>query len=67
VTNSYHGETVTILFGNGDGTFQNPTLYAVGATPIALALGAFTDKANLDLVVANFDDNDVTVLLNSCS
>ena len=67
VTNIINQGSVSILYGNGDGTFQSPMIYWVGRIPGALIAGAFTDKANLDLAVVNSDDNDVVILLNSCS
>ena len=45
--------TVSILLGNGDGTFQPPIDYAVGAGPQAIAIADFNRDGILDLVVAN--------------
>ena len=54
---------VSILLGNGDGTFQPQVTYAVGQTPLAIVAGDFTGNGRLDLAVANGDDNTVSVLL----
>ena len=43
--------TISVLLGNGDGTFQLQAAYASGASPIALASGDFNRDGNLDLVV----------------
>ena len=37
VANSVDG-TVEVFLGNGDGTFQSPEIYALGATPASLAV-----------------------------
>ena len=57
---------VTVLIGNGDGTFSNPASsasYAVGRRPTAIAVGrikTLTDS-NLGFVVTNADDNSYSV------
>ena len=58
-------EGVSILLGNGDGTFQAPTpiLYQAGATPSSIVAGDWTGSGVIDLAVANKDSNDVTVFL----
>jgi hypothetical protein len=47
------GGTVSILLGNGDGTFKTQTQIAAGYGPIALAVGDFNGDGKLDLAVAN--------------
>ena len=56
---------VSILLGNGDGTFQNQVTYAVGSDPVALVTGDFNGDGRTDLAVANSDDNDVSILLGN--
>jgi len=56
---------VSILLGNGDGTFQPPVIYAVGLAPHAIVAGNFTGDGRLDLAVANFFSNDVSILLGN--
>ena len=48
------GNTVSVLLGNGDGTFQPQVTYAVGAEPDAIVAGDFTGDGRTDLAVANF-------------
>jgi hypothetical protein len=71
--------TVSVLLGNGDGTFQAARQYAVGAftTPVAasnevLNLGRGVAVADLtgkgrppDLLVSNYASGDVSVLVNN--
>lgn len=58
--------SVSILLGNGDGTFtQAASPNAVGTQPVAIALDDFTGNGKLDLAVANNGSNDVTILLGN--
>jgi hypothetical protein len=46
--------TVSILLGNGDGTFQTQVPYSSGGyTPVSVAVGDFKNNGNLDLAVVN--------------
>jgi hypothetical protein len=54
--------TVSVLLGNGDGTFQPAVSYAVGGQPLSLTVGYFNHKY-LDLATANSYGNSVSVLL----
>jgi hypothetical protein len=56
---------VGVLLGNGDGTFQPPITIAVGNEPDAIVAGDFNNDGKLDLAVANFGDNTVTLLLGN--
>lgn len=54
--------TVEIFLGNGDGTFQPPTAYATGNSPVYVATSDFNGDGIPDLAVANFVDNTVSIL-----
>jgi len=56
---------VSVLLGNGDGTFANPVNYDAGAYPWYVALADLNLDGNLDLVVSNHDSGDLTVLLGA--
>jgi hypothetical protein len=60
-----YGDTVAVLLGNGDGTFQPQVTYAVGSYPDAIVAGDFTGDGRLDLATANWGSNDVSVLLGN--
>ena len=65
VTGGANPNTVSVLIGNGDGTFQTPTTYATGTNPIAVATADLTGDGEQDLVVANYGSDTVSVLLNN--
>ena len=44
---------MSVLLGNGDGTFQPQVTYAVGSDPDAIVAGDFTGDGRIDLAVAN--------------
>ncbi len=66
VTN-LNDKSVSVLLGNGNGTFQNRIIYTVGTSPFSIIASAFRDDTKLDMVVTNAGDNNVIILLNSCS
>jgi hypothetical protein len=55
--------TVSILLGNGDGSFQPHIDYATGKNPSALAAGDFNGDGKLDLAIVNSQDSSISVLL----
>jgi hypothetical protein len=56
--------TVSVLFGNGDGTFQSQQVYPAGLNPIGLVVGDFNGDGALDFAVTSAKDADVGVYLN---
>ena len=62
VTQTYGGE-VSVLLGNGDGTFQAPETFAAGIFPLSLVAVISTATASSTWPVANNDSNDISVLL----
>src|SRR2546427_220048 len=69
VTANYGSNTVTVLLGNGDGTFTAAagSPVAAGSGPTSVALGELNGDGKLDLVAANSLSNNVTVLLNQAT
>jgi len=57
--------TVSVLLGSGDGTFQAPVAYATGNHPINFGVADLNGDGNLDLAVANLNDNTVSILLGN--
>jgi FG-GAP-like repeat/Abnormal spindle-like microcephaly-assoc'd, ASPM-SPD-2-Hydin len=57
--------TVSILLGNGDGTFAAAASYAIGVDSVAIAVGDFNGDGKLDLVTANRAAYTISVLLGN--
>ncbi len=57
-----NNQTLSVLLGNGDGTFQAPAMrFLPGASSVAIA-NLTGDKKKLDLVVADYNDSTTWVL-----
>ena len=74
VTANQGTNTISVFFGNGDGTFQTPTNYPTGNAPVYVALGDFNNQGALDIAVANHgaptsnnSGNSVTIYYNQIS
>jgi Bacterial Ig-like domain (group 3)/FG-GAP-like repeat/CARDB/FG-GAP repeat len=75
VTSNYGDGTVSVLMGNGDGTFQPAVNYPVGNGPRSVVLADVNGDGKPDIIVANSgtnpadtsntDINTVSVLLNN--
>jgi hypothetical protein len=61
------GASLTILLGNGDGTFTPAagSPIAVGSGPYTVAVGDLNSDGKMDLVVANQNDSTLTILLGN--
>lgn len=55
--------TVSVLLGNGDGTFQPQRRYRVGSNPVSVSVTDVNHDHNLDLITSNWNDGTVSVLL----
>ena len=60
-------DDVSILLGNGDGTFDpaTPATVGVGDGPGGIAVGLFDGDNFLDLAVANAASDNVSILLGN--
>ena len=61
--NAYE-DTVSVLLGNGDGTFQAKSDYSVGSYPVSVAVADLNGDGKAEIVTANYQDDSVSVLTN---
>ena len=60
-SNTFYG-SVSVLLGNGDGTFQSQNSYPAGIAPYGIAAGALKKSGNEDLLVTDGSDGSLLVL-----
>ena len=65
VTCDTSGDSVSVLLGNGDGTFQPTTIYSMGFGPHGMALLDVDGDGDLDVATANTDDDDLSLRRNN--
>jgi hypothetical protein len=59
------GGIVSILLGNGNGTFQPHVDYTAGSGAYSATVGDFNGDGKLDLAVTNYNGNSVSLLLGN--
>ena len=59
------GGVISVLPGNGDGTFAARTDYATGGSPLALVLADFNNDGAVDIAVSDTLIGATTLLLNN--
>jgi hypothetical protein len=57
--------TISVLLGNGDGTFRQQTIWATAHTPESITVGDFNGDGIADLAVADTNANCVSILLGN--
>ena len=65
VTN-YGQNTVSVLFGYGNGTFRIGLPFGTGTGPYSVISGDLNNDDKLDLIVTNALSNDLSVFINIC-
>jgi Bacterial Ig-like domain (group 3)/FG-GAP-like repeat/FG-GAP repeat len=58
-------ESISVALGNGDGTFQNPTSYPTGTSPVFIAVADFNQDGIPDLAVANHLGGTISIFLGN--
>ena len=64
ITANFNSDNVSVLLGNGDGTFGAQTTFAVGDDPFSVTTADVNGDGRADLITANATGNNVSVLLN---
>jgi subtilisin-like proprotein convertase family protein len=57
--------SISVLLNTGTGTFNPAVSFPVRSQPSFVAVGNFTADSNLDLAVANYGSNNVSILLGN--
>lgn len=66
VSANYNNDSISVLAGDGNGSFGTPAIFSTGAGtfPVSLATADFNGDGRPDLTSANFLPNYVSVLFN---
>jgi Bacterial type II and III secretion system protein/FG-GAP-like repeat len=56
-----NANTLSVLLGNGDGTFQTPLTVTTGTSPASIAVADFNSDGISDLAVVNKGDNTIGI------
>jgi hypothetical protein len=65
VVENWGSGNISVLAGNGNGTFQEPINITVGNTPYFAGVSDFNGDNMPDLAVTNSGSNTVSVLMNN--
>jgi uncharacterized protein (TIGR03437 family) len=63
--NDYSNGLVTVLLGNGNGTFQPGISLAAGLAPSFVVVGDFNEDGKADLAATNFNGKNISVFLGN--
>jgi hypothetical protein len=65
VVSVYNSDAVSVLLGNGDGTFGARTDFVTGRNPQSVAIGDLDGDGRADLVATNYSAHTISVLLGN--
>ena len=61
---NYFSTTISVLPGNGNGTFQAAQNFGVGMAPMGVAVGDFNRDGQPDLASGDYFASSVSILIN---
>jgi hypothetical protein len=64
-TDNANSDDISILLGNGDGTFGAAMMHTVGNTPLTIEAADVNSDGTMDLTVANGNDPSISVLFGN--
>lgn len=64
---NYQSNSVSILLGKGDGTFETAVNYTVGTEPSAICVGDFNGDGAPDIAVADELGQTIAILINNAN
>jgi len=67
VTANSLSNDISVLVGNGDGTFLAQEVFAVGTNPVALVIADVNLDGDADVLTANSDSGDLSLLLGGAT
>ncbi|MEA2575616.1 MAG: hypothetical protein QOH93_2914, partial [Chloroflexia bacterium] len=67
VVGNLNTNDISVLLGNGSGSFGAATVFTAGTQIVAVAVGDFNNDNKPDVLVANYGDDNVSVRLNTCA
>ncbi|HTC94233.1 MAG TPA: FG-GAP-like repeat-containing protein [Terriglobales bacterium] len=65
ITANSSSNDVSVLLGNGNGTFAQASNFPAGPAPSSVAAGDFNGDGKVDLAVTNYGPSTVTILLGN--
>lgn len=65
---NYATNSIVLLLGYGDGTFQDAKVVSIayGSHPFSLVSGDFNNDRKLDFAVANYGTDNLKIMLQTC-
>jgi hypothetical protein len=63
IINNQGDNNLCVLFGYGNGSFSKPVTYLTGSYPLSVDVVDFNNYRHLDIVVGNYNDNNLFIRL----
>ncbi len=65
ITADANPDNISVMFGNGDGSFQPPQFFPTGEFPVLIELGDFDRDGAPDAVTFNEESGDIAILFGN--